>query len=545
MPCLLARHADQAASIVESLSTAEKVGRVFVFTLSSEVAAENLLKLSPSGFIRLYTDALTAARQHQRLRELASYPLLIAADFEKGVAPVVCGATEFGPSMALAATDNPELTKAVAKAIALEARAVGVNWNLMPTVDVNTDPRNPIINVRSFSDSPQTVEQHSIAFWQGCHQGGVLACAKHFPGHGSTSVDSHLELPIIGLPREQLVNEHFGPFATLIHHGLEAIMIGHLSCPTLDPSGLPATLSPTIANGVLRGELGFKGVVVSDALDMGALTSRYSQEEIVVRAFLAGCDLLLMPADPLLAYHALLSAVERGDVPRSRLDEAVHRIVALSLFSEDLRANLCHETLTTNVDNLANTEHKKLSYEVARRSITVLRGRQSSASLQRKRVAVISFSTTREGVFDYFYPKVFGDYCQRFGESTSSLYCGYLADERYDMPNIADEAVARCLEADVVVLGIYARVAVASGRIGFSEREHALMQRIFSVGKSIIVVLFGSPYLVQFIPENVQLVYCTYGTSHAMQRVAAELLYGQAQAAGSLPVKLPGKDALR
>jgi beta-N-acetylhexosaminidase len=529
---------DDMLAIAQEMPLGERVGRVFMFHLRNLVHAENLLRLKPAGFVRIYSDALTAVRQHAQLQRHAGYPLLLAADFEKGVAPVVSGATEYGPAMALAAAGEEQLTYAIARAIAAEASAIGINWNLMPTLDVNTEPRNPIINVRAFSDDPLTVVEHGRAFIKGSHDNGVLVCPKHFPGHGSTATDSHATLPVITLPEAELRKTHISPFAELIRtEHVEAVMVGHLVCPALDPSRLPATFSQRIIEQMLREELEFDGVVVSDALDMGALTRCFSTEEIVVRAFTAGCDLLLMPADPWAAYEALLRAVQDGTISEERLNLAVARVLRFATYVETRNKNVVRPDDTLGV--VGNVAHIGLAEKLGRACITVIRGVSGNCPVSKtKHVAVISFSTTHDGLFEYLAPKEFGDYCEALHPLCRSFYCGKLGQERYDIPDAVGYALELCAGADMIVLGIYARIVVASGHIGFAPQELEFLARVLSLGKPVIVVLFAPPCLALDLPSEISNVICAFGSGWALQKAAAAAVFGRIPFQGKLPIRL-------
>jgi beta-N-acetylhexosaminidase len=512
----------------------EKVGRVFLFTLRSLPHAENLLRFSPAGFVRVYTDALTASRQHSRLRSASRFPILIAADFERGVAPVVAGATEFGPAMALAAAGDVGLTQRVACTIAREARAIGVDFNLMPTADVNTDPLNPIISTRAFADNPATVAAHADAFIRGTHEGGCLTCAKHFPGHGATHADSHGELPQVDVSVREFSDIHLEPFRAAIRAGVDAVMVGHLNCPALDPSGTPATLSPRIIDGILRREMGFDGVVMSDALDMGALTHRFATDEIVVRSLMAGCDLLIMPADPFEAYHALLGAVQRGDVPTERVEEAAARVLCLALAAENGPGST-----PLSLDVVGSADHERCALELARQSITLVRddGRLLPIAAETA-TSVVTLCNAPEGLSEYLDPKVFGDYCWARGNRVVATHCGHLGVERYDRPGIVDTVLRRCAQADVTIVGIFARIVVASGRLGLREPEQAFLDQVRRVARRTVTVIFGPPYLATELPSTGTLV-CAYGSSPGLQKAAAELIFGEQTFRGKLPIALP------
>ncbi len=526
-------HRNRAKQFLDALSLEERVGKVFLFTLRNLPHAQMLLQYRPGGFIRLYSDAGTCAKQHEILQRESPDPLLIAADFERGVAPVVLGATEFAPAMALAAAGDPRLTFDVACAIANEARAVGVNFNLMPTADVNTDPRNPIINTRAFSDDPQVVATHVEAFVRGTQAGGCLTCAKHFPGHGATWQDSHAELPEVPISREEFQNVHFLPFRTAVNAGVDAIMIGHLSCPALDQAGKPATFSSRIIQGCLRDELGFEGLVVSDALDMGALSSRYSLEEIVVQTFLAGCDLLVMPADPVRAHEALLRAVLKGQVSEERVNEAAEHVLGLAIKASEERENV------GNLEEFSHQAHTALAREAARQSITVVSEREKLLPLAHSsKIFVATLCNAPEGLFEYLDPKIFADCCQLLSpKNVSVMHCGYLQEKRYDRQNIAEQAAVFAANADIVVVGVFARIVLASGRICLCDSELAFVSTLLR-GKKSVLVVFGSPYLLPELPQA-SVNICAYGSSPALQQVAAEFLFGRVSCTGRLPIRLP------
>lgn len=532
-------HTDHLRDAISRLPVEEKVGRVFLFTFRNVPQAEQLLKLRPSGFVRLYSDALTVRRQHDELQNKCNHPLLFAADFERGVAPVVAGATEFAPAMALAAGGSVERTFSIARAIAREARAIGVNWNFMPTVDVNTERRNPIINSRAFSDEPRTVAAHAAAFISGSQQEGVATCCKHFPGHGATAADSHSDLPILDLDRATLREVHLEPFRRAIDAGVDAVMVGHLACPALDPAGGPATFSQELVRGILREQWGFQGVIVTDALDMGAIVKRYSIEESVVRAFAAGCDLLVMPPDPYRAYDALLRAVREKQIPEQRLDESVARIQRLAERYSLLSAQPLPRPALGDLPNvLASESSQELAHETALEAVTVIRDEASFLPIAPEaRTAVISFTNAPEGLFEYLDPKCFADYCRAQSPNVRALHCGCLAERRYDRPDPGSDALNLARNCDVVVAGVFYRLVLAHGQLELGPDERAFLASLSILGKPMIVVLFGPPYLASDL-QNFVTVICAYGTSAALQRAAAELLFGRHKFRGRLPVRL-------
>ena len=299
-----------------------------------------LVRQGVGGFVLFEGHVDDAARTIDMLRgESGPFPLLFAADCEFGLTMRFEGGVEYPDMWTWGSADDPELTRRAASEIGLEMRRCGIDWNFAPVVDVNTNPANPIVNVRAFGEDPERVAVHGAAYVQGMQQSGVIACAKHFPGHGDTEVDSHIGLPVLPFDRGRLEAVEFPPFRAAMQAGVLSVMSSHLAVPLLDHSGDPASLSRPIVTGVLREELGFDGVVVTDALDMGAIVEHYGTEEAVVRAFLAGNDVLEIPADPFSALEGLGRAVENGRISREQIARSLCRIDRLLEFRQEHQAN--------------------------------------------------------------------------------------------------------------------------------------------------------------------------------------------------------------
>jgi beta-glucosidase len=298
---------------------------------SAEVLQHWIKEVGVGGVILLGGTAAEVGLRSQQLQDWAEIPLLISADIEEGVGQRFVGATRFPPPMALSAIVRKDPAQAIALAekmgeiTAQEAIAMGLNWVLAPIVDVNNNPDNPVINVRAWGETPEAVIQLTTAFIKGAQQHPVLTTAKHFPGHGDTAIDSHLDLPVIPHNQARLHDVELKPFVEAIAHQVDAVMTAHLQIPALDPTH-PATLSPTILTGTLRQSLGFNGLIVTDALIMGAITNRYGANEVPVLAVEAGADIVLMPVDPIAAIQAICDAVEAGRIPLDRIHASLERI---------------------------------------------------------------------------------------------------------------------------------------------------------------------------------------------------------------------------
>jgi beta-N-acetylhexosaminidase len=309
-----------------------------------------------------------------RMQRLSKIPLIAAADFERGASMRVSGTAKFPHLMAYGAANDPGLTRELGAYTAREARAMGIHWVFAPDADVNNNPDNPIINIRSFGEDPQLVARHVSAFIEGAHSDArsrVLVTVKHFPGHGDTNVDSHMGLPVLNIDRARMDAVELVPFRAAVQAGVDSIMSAHMAVPALDSEGVPATVSKNALTGVIRNDLGFKGIVVTDAMDMAGLTKQYSSGEAAVRALEAGVDVLLMPPDPDAVVAAVLAAVKQGRLTERRITESVTRILAAKV-----RVGL-HRSKLVDVEDIVDTieseEFFASAQMAAERAVTVVK----------------------------------------------------------------------------------------------------------------------------------------------------------------------------
>src|SRR5580700_8234259 len=330
----------------------------------------NITQSSPLGIVK--SQAYPTAALTNQLQGRSKLPLLIGADFERGTAMRLDEGTSFPTAMAVAAAGESKDAYTMGKVTALEARAVGVHWIYAPDADVNNNPANPIINTRSFGENPERVSAYVTEFIRGVQENGGLATAKHFPGHGDTAADSHIDLPVIQVDRDRLEHLELVPFRAAIAAGVGSIMTAHLNVPALEPDpNTPATLSSNVLTGLLRQQLGFEGLVVTDAMDMGGITVRFAPGDAAVRAFLAGADALLMPPVPDGAYEALLAAVHSGQISQERLDASVRRILEAKA-RLGLQKNRLVDVGALN-EKFGRVAWQAESQEISDRGITLLR----------------------------------------------------------------------------------------------------------------------------------------------------------------------------
>lgn len=465
------------------------------------------------------------------LQRASRIPLLFAADFERGTAMRLEDGTSFPHAMAVAATGRPEDAFAVGRITAAEARAVGVHWIFAPVADVNSNPENPIINVRSFGEDPQRVSAFVEAYVRGVEENGALSTAKHFPGHGDTQIDSHLDLPLVSSDRSHLNSVEFPPFRAAFTAGASTVMTGHLGVPALEPeTGRPATLSRSIIEGLLRDELGFDGLVLTDAMDMGGVARHYTPGEAAVRALLAGADLLLQPPVPDAALAALKEAADSGRLPLARIDQAVTRVLRAKA-----RVGL-HQNRLVDLKSLpkllARREFSHAADEIANRGVTLLRETQCILPLDATRplkLLLVNIAGDPDSAPGRFFENEF----RWRVDSLETLRF----DTRYSP--IGNLDFSKVSAYDAVILALFVRVADRKGSVALPEEQASAVHRLLAIDKPVIVACFGSPYVIKHYPEAKTWV-GIFSNADVAQRAAARAVFGQAAISGRIPVNVPG-----
>ncbi len=491
----------------------------------------NITQSSPLGIVK--SQAYPTAVLTNQLQAKSKLPLLIGADFERGAAMRLDEGTSFPTAMAVAAAGNPQDAYTMGKITALEARAVGIQWIYAPDADVNNNPGNPIINTRSFGEDPARVAEYVTAFVRGVEENGGLATAKHFPGHGDTASDSHIDLPVIHADRERLDHLELVPFRAAISAGVGSVMTGHLSVPSLEPDpNTPATLSSHILTDLLRRELGFQGLVVTDAMDMGGITVRYAPGEAAVRAVLAGADALLMPPVPDAAFEALQAAVRSGRISAERLDASVRRIL-LAKAKLGLNENRLVDVNAIN-QKLGSVAWQNEAQEISDRGVTLLRDTPHRLPLDGTRpgrALLLAFYADPE---PYPAEDLERELRSRF-DSVTSLR----ADTRFVS---ADTLKLPSPDTyDVAILALFVRVSDRKGNVDVPAEQAALAEKLFKNGKPVITVGLGSPYLIERFPQA-ETWLAAFGISDVAQISIARALFGQIPVRGHLPVTIPGLD---
>ncbi|HYJ47465.1 MAG TPA: glycoside hydrolase family 3 N-terminal domain-containing protein, partial [Pyrinomonadaceae bacterium] len=494
-----------------------------------------------------------------RMQSYARLPLLVSADLERGAGMRFFDTTDFGWVMAVGATGNPDYARRMGEITAREARALGVQHVLAPVVDVNNNAANPVINVRSYGEDPQEVGRYVAAYIKGAQHEGVIATAKHFPGHGNTATDSHRGLPVLALSLSDLNKVELVPFRAAVEAGIGSVMVGHIAVPSIDATQItplpkkpdakptyadseviverattPASMSPALT-GLLRRDLGFEGIVVTDALDMSGLTIYFNQEEAAVRAVLAGADMLLKPADADAgpAIRGLREAVKSGRVTEKRIEESARRILAAKY---DLGLVKQRIAPIDEVDKVVSSpEAMKLTDEIAEHAITLVRNDAHLLPLNNTRADARIFNLAiTNGDDRAWVSNPFVSALTRSGRRVETV----VLDDRSSDADV-QKALERAAGADLVIASLYGRVRTGqSASIGLPEPGVRALNSLLERNAPVIGISFGNPYVLQGFPQ-MKTYLVAYGDMPALQQAAARALLGEMDVTGRLPITLP------
>jgi beta-glucosidase-like glycosyl hydrolase len=479
--------------------------------LQSEDYREKIHKLIDEGiggFCIFKATPEETARVITELQSRAAIPLLFSADFEFGTAMRLEGGTAYPHAMALGKGDVAT-TEEVGRSIAEEAKSLGVHWNFAPVCDVNSNPNNPIISIRAFGETVEEVVPHSDAYIRGTQSAGVIACAKHFPGHGDTLIDSHMELPVLTFSRERFEELEFIPFKTAISAGVRSIMVAHLAVPELQKGEtVPASLSRKVITDVLKNELAFKGLVVTDALDMKAIADNYGSGEASVMALKAGADVVLMPTEPGEALDAIHKALESGELSLEEMKDSVEKIINEKEWCGLLKGGKLEYSATEG-------NSTKLGLIAARKAITVTGNAELLPLDQFKNIAGFALMCDEE-----IQPAAqFFQFLAQTCEQNSDF--GFI-DE-----NISEADLKAFKEgtkdAEVVLFAIFSRVKSYKGCVGIPQKFHDVA-RYLAHGKKSIALILGHPYEDNFPADTI--IY-TYSDSLASIAASALVLGGR------------------
>ncbi len=542
-----------AERTLEQLTIEEKAGQLLMPWVLGDFAPEGsegherifsfIEDMKIGGLIMSVGTPFGVAAKLNALQAQSALPLLVAADLETGAGfrmrgavqmPGTIdlgGATDFPSLMAVGATGNEEFAYEMGRITAVEARALGVHVPFAPVLDVNNNPENPIINVRSFGEDPQQVAEMGIAFVRGVQDNGAIATGKHFPGHGDTDVDSHVGLPVILHDRARMDSVELKPFRRAIDSGMGAIMTAHISVPSLNGGERePSTLSHEVLTEILRDELGFRGIVFTDAMDMSAVARQFRSGEAAVRALEAGADVILMPASVSGAIEGIVEAVRSGRLTEGRLDLSVMRVL------ETKESAGLHEDRYVSLEEIPRMvgipEHEEVADKIARNSITLLKNGNDLlplAGTRSARVMSVSYRRSSDVLAGRYFNRAMRE---TYPHLRAIGVDGDTSEDQYqELRRIAREQA-------FVVVGTYVTSVNVSGSFTLPEELVEFVRYLGEIGVPHTVVSFGNPYLVSDFPD-VRSYLLAWSGSEASQRAAAAAMLGHAPIAGRIPTRIP------
>ena len=459
-----------------------------------------------------------------QMQRLAKTPLIVGADFERGASMRVTAGARFPYNMAYSAARDTDASRYEGLETAREARALGVHWIFAPVADVNSNPDNPVINIRSFGENPEEVSRHVAAYIEGAHSDPdhrVLVTAKHFPGHGDTAIDSHLGLARLEATSERIHDVELKPFQAAIAHGVDAVMTAHMAVPAIEPDDIPATASPKVLTGLLREELGFNGLIVTDALDMLGFAKEFPGGDGSVRAIEAGADVLLMPPDPEKAIHAVLAAVQSGRITRQRIDDSVMRIIAAKIRVGVFKKKLVD--LDEVSDVLDSPDANQHVQEISDRAVALIKNDRNLIPLDKPSQACAVIVVERR--LSQYGQRMITEFHKRApGQRTT------LVDPSMPLAALtADVGDTSACSAIVVA------VLISGGSLGGDLP--AFLDKL--TDSPTILVAMGSPYVLGNFPKAAASL-TTFSPTAPSEIAAVKALFGEIPIGGHTPVTIPG-----
>jgi beta-glucosidase-like glycosyl hydrolase len=475
-----------ADSVYQKLNNRERIAQMIMVAAYSGTKKQNdslirhyIKNRQIGGVIFMQGGPIRQARLTNEWQSSAQVPLLIAMDAEWGLGMRLDSVKNFPKQMQLGATQNPAFAYQIGASIAQQCKLLGVHINFGPVVDVNNNPNNPVINLRSYGEQKEEVARFSEAYIKGLQDNGVMACAKHFPGHGDTDADSHKELPVITKSKEALENVELYPFARVIASGVQSIMVGHLQVPALEPNEkLPSTLSPAIVTDLLKKEMNFKGLVITDALNMQGVANYYQPGEVDLKAFLAGNDILLFSQDPEKAINKIELAIKENTALEKVLSNSVHKILMAKF-----QYGLAHPKLidTTALTNKLNSTTDKINAAIAHQAITDVKGKAKELLSTAKNIHVICIHKRLDSLLE-----------KSISQNSKINYRPKL--ELNNAAKLIDTAT------QAVVIAINGYSPYPNNNFGLSNEEINFLSGI-QKNKQVCLAFIGNPYAIRFAPK--------------------------------------------
>jgi len=527
--------------VLKKLSLREKIAQMMIYRMHLKYESvttekwEEITRLVSGdgiGGIHLWSgDGSSSLAFINEIQKRSKVPIIFDADIERGFGQRFPSGTDFPPMMAITATGNPKNAYEVGKIVALESKAAGVQWNLSPVVDVNNNPLNPIINTRSFSDNPDIVGEFSIEYTKGLQDYGMIATAKHFPGHGDTQTDSHSSLAMIPSDSSRLWSVELKPFKVMADAGIDVVMMAHIHAPDYQPEAYePATLSRFWVTEILRERLGFDGAIITDAMSMGGITKNYSDDYALVKAIQAGCNIIIQNYDLTGAIDVVERAVLDGDISIDQINSSALKMLQLK---DKVGLNLSrYISMDFMMENISTKENRETASRIASESVTLLRDKKDLLPLS---------ANGKDTLY------VFDIYDQEYKHSRSTVTARIIAEripvrsvqiDESDKKPVLDAIIKSVPKNSQILINAFVSPKEWKDRIFFPDNETYFVRELLKKSDRIILASLGTPYLLQDFSE-VSTYLCAYKGSSIMQNALADALLGLKDISGRLPVTIP------
>lgn len=527
-------------SIMASMTLEEKVGQMVfpeIFPKPNSVESIkniHLKRIAPGGFVLFGGGMVETGKVIRGLQEASKIPLLFAEDFERGLSMRIEEGKSYPWNMGLGAVDKHELIYQMGINVAHDAKILGVQWNLSPVADVNNNSKNPIINVRSFGEDPESVGKLAVMMSMGLQYGGVLSSLKHFPGHGNTNLDTHSDKVIINSTKEEFLSTEVLPFKKAINEGAYTVMVGHLGVKAYNTPDTPATLSHTIVTKLLREELGFKGIINTDALSMKAITKYFNAGKAAVLAVKAGIDVLMAPESAYIAVNAIVNAVKKGEIPEERINASVRRILQAKKWTGVLTK--APEPISAVEKLVKEKKIDEVSKDLSIRSITLVKTDDSVFPLDKnKKYLHLVFTDGNK----YPYSTDFNQELKKRNGKIETILMP--VNPGSVQRNLIDGKLKNC---DGIIISVYTLFKQSSGKISLSQTAINFINGLKSKNKKVIMLAHSNPYVLSDSPW-VDVFLTNYGAVLSSEVALAEALFGENNITGTLPVSIPGTDFKR
>ena len=532
--------AEWVENTLRALTLRERVGQMIVVgqlgdykNVNGEKFAETrkqILENKVGGFVFYRGDALELAALTNEMQSISAVPLLMAADFERGLPMQIRSGTSFTHNMGIAAAGNPEDSYKKGRIIAEEMRALGINWLYGPVSDVANNPGNTMVNVRSYGENAEKTAQFVAAEVRGLKDGGVLSTGKHFPGHGDTPIDSHIFLPVINIKNERFQAVELAPFRSAIAAGLDSLMTAHVALPEITGDNVPASLSRKINTDLIRRELKFEGIITTDSLGMGAIIKNYKGAEGALLAIKAGADVALLPPDPKQAIDRIEAAVNSGEIPKEQIDASVRRLLRAK-FRAGLSKTKAVDLAKVN-QIIEKPENVRFANDLAERSLTLFRNEKNVLPLDANQSQNTMFIIVA-GDDDPEQGNVFKAAIEQRVKNARVVKIDKRTTEK-EYEQLFDAAK----KSTAIVVAPFVKRAALKGTIALPKAESDFIKRVADLKKPVAVVAFGSPYQLQQFPKAAVYM-AAWAVEDVAQTAAARAIFGETAITGRSPVALP------